>query len=420
RDAERGNKMKVVFIALIQCLFIARIKSGPSSTLFSSKTTIYETIINGKMLQNSEITTVFVENVLQCLRECNKMNTCVSVNFEIIDPSAGGKRCVLNKNVIGEGFALVDDTNYQYVQMSKQHLANSKVKCSRDVHKRNLLCDAKPCANHKHNYNGHCYEFVESPLTTYDDASLYCQAFDGYLVSINDEAESNFVNTILDGSTYLTYMGLKQKNPTVNIYETWDDGTPSVFTRWSVGQPNSAGEQCVVFHHSDYQKWHDVSCGSAVQFICESQQGPSLDSFDGPYYLQPKSDNSSYIGVMNTNQLWLSNQTATLEAFYFQTPGLTRLNHSVTLISDDKGGNVMHVTAQTVSLQNEENHDSNVNFLQESSFTFVEDEFWPGFITLHSSTGDYLRVSGGQLVAQGYEDTAAFKSSASFQLIASP
>ncbi|CAH1796642.1 unnamed protein product, partial [Owenia fusiformis] len=99
--------MKIVFIALMQCLFITRIQSGPSSTLFSSKTTIYETIINGKMLQNSEITTVFVENVMQCLRECNKRNTCVSVNFEIIDSSAGGKRCVLNKNIIGEGFALL-------------------------------------------------------------------------------------------------------------------------------------------------------------------------------------------------------------------------------------------------------------------------------------------------------------------------
>ncbi|CAH1796028.1 unnamed protein product [Owenia fusiformis] len=411
--------MKVVFMALLQCLSITRIRSGPSSTMFSSQTTTYETIIDGKMLPNAELITVFVENVLQCLRECNKRNTCVSVNFKVMDPSGGGKRCVLSNEIIGEDFTLQEDNDYQYVQMSKQHLANSKTTCSREVNKRKLFCDAKSCGSSKHTYNGHCYEFVESPMKNYDDASMYCQASNGYLVSVNDELESNFLNTIIDGTADMTYMGLKQNNPSVNIYETWNDGTPLGFTSWAAGQPGSAGEQCVTFYPPD-QTWHDVSCGYTCQFICESQQGPSLDSLDGPYFLQPKSDNSSYIGVLNTNQLWLSNQTVTSEAFYFQTPGNTRQNNSVSLISDDKGGNVIHVAAQTVSLQNEEDHASNVNFSEESTFTFVEDEFWPGFITLYSSTGDYLRVSGGQLVAQVYENTDVFKSSASFQLIISP
>ncbi|CAH1796641.1 unnamed protein product, partial [Owenia fusiformis] len=267
--------------------------------------------------------------------------------------------------------------------------------------------------------NGHCYGFVESPHKSYDDASLYCQAFDGYLVSINDEAENNFVKTILDGSSGYTYMGLKQKNPSENIYETWDDGTPLGFTGWYTGQPGGANEQCVVFDPSLQLSWHDKICDNK-QFICEAQQGPSLDCLNGPYYLQPKSDNSSYIGVLNTNQLWLSNQTTTSDAFFFQTPGNTRQNHSVSLIPDDKAGNVMHVASQTVSLQNEDDHASDINFPHESTLIFIEDEFWPGFITLHSSTGDYLTVSGGQLVAQGYEDTASFKSSASFQLIVSP
>ncbi|CAH1784563.1 unnamed protein product, partial [Owenia fusiformis] len=214
------------------------------------------------------------------------------------------------------------------------------------------------------NYNGHCYEYVVTPVRTYDDASEYCHASNGYLVSINDEAESNFVNTIISGTSFIL-IGLKQKNPNENIYETWDDGSPIEFTRWGGGQPDHPSTECIVLYEPEDRKWHDTFC-DAAQFICESRPGSMLD---GPYYLNPNSDNSSYIGVQNTNQLWLSSQMATWQALYIQIPGITQQNNSaVSLISDDRTGNMVHVTGLTVSLQNLADHTSNANFKQETTF----------------------------------------------------
>ncbi|CAH1802106.1 unnamed protein product [Owenia fusiformis] len=332
-----------------------------------------------------------------------------------MDTSSNDKDCVLNNELMDETSPLQDDASYQYIQMTKQHAANSKTTCSRDVSTRKLKCKSfsgyLTNSPNTYNYNGHCYEFVEQPMVQ-SDARLYCQAFNGDLVSVNDESEHDFLaNTALTLPISSIYIGLAGSG---NIYDTWYDGTPVGFTRWRSGEPNNIAEECV-FHRTSSKDWIDTSCNRALAFICESESRKEL-ILDGPYLLKPNINSAYYVGVHNTNQLWLFNQSTSSNAFYVQSPGITWQNSSVSFFSADKTRNVMHIVGENVLLQSLYDNTHNVDFAQESTFTMVEGEFLQGFVTLRTSTGEYLRVSGGQLMAHAYENTTAFESSASFQM----
>ncbi|CAH1800853.1 unnamed protein product, partial [Owenia fusiformis] len=421
---QKDTNMKVIFIALIQCISIIKGIQCGLTRPFLAKTTIYETILNGKILRNADITTVFVDDALECLRECNKLYTCVSVNFNIIDTGSGGKECMLNKELIAEESELQDDISYQFIQMSKQNFTNFRTHCSREGGTQ--MCITCPESTslrypyYNYIYNGHCYWFGAIGRTNGTDAAVRCQEANGYLVSINDEAEHTFLASIavkrITTHGGQTYIGLPQKSPTENIHDTWADGTPVEFSRWRTGYPSSVDDACAILESSS-ALWRDYGCDVTRPYICET---PAVAvSLDGPYYLQPYSDGSSYIGLQNTDQLWLSNHLNSSQAFYFQSPGITWQNGTVTLFSDDNTGNMMRVVGGPGYLQNWADRSSNGNFAEETTFTLSEDEFFPDFVTLRIH-GKYMVVSNGQLVSQAFLDTDAFKSSASFKLIAAP
>ena len=87
--------------------------------------------------------------------------------------------------------------------------------------------------------NGHAY-YLLSP-GTWTNAQAKAEALNGHLVTINDEAEQNWIASVfnnLDAPRPL-WIGLRDPNGTGNF--SWVDGTPVNYTKWYPGEPNNVG-----------------------------------------------------------------------------------------------------------------------------------------------------------------------------------
>ena len=104
--------------------------------------------------------------------------------------------------------------------------------------------------------NGHGYEYVESALIGWDDASAIAQSMsfkgvNGHLATITDGAEQYFINSIpsVDPGFFGTsaigmWLGGFQANPASAPDEgwAWVTGEEWNFTNWAEGEPNDSFE----------------------------------------------------------------------------------------------------------------------------------------------------------------------------------
>lgn len=113
---------------------------------------------------------------------------------------------------------------------------------------------------------GHCYR-VFTGDTMQPDAEADCQAWGGapglgHLVSIEDAAESAFVDGLVDVNAWI---GADDFD---GVW-TWIDDTPYAFQNWQAGEPNHPGTEHCMFMDVE-AKWHDHDCGDVrPAYVCE-------------------------------------------------------------------------------------------------------------------------------------------------------
>ncbi len=117
----------------------------------------------------------------------------------------------------------------------------------------------------------HAYYYCPGPLG-WAEAEAQCVVFGGHLVTIDDQAEQDFLLARpLPGGTQF-HIGLNDM--AVEGDFVWVDGTVPGFLAWGDGEPNDAvdGEDCT---HLGVPAgvWNDISCAATSAFICEAVPG---------------------------------------------------------------------------------------------------------------------------------------------------
>jgi len=110
-----------------------------------------------------------------------------------------------------------------------------------------------------------CHAFVATPAT-HGEAIAGCVAIGGYLVKMDDAAESAFVgNAMLAGDpNQRVWIGLEQDSVTASIWR-WLDGTIA-YDGWAGGQPNNEGPYAI--DHDD-GTWGDKTGLEPYYYACE-------------------------------------------------------------------------------------------------------------------------------------------------------
>nr|AAA29218.2 tyrosine kinase receptor [Hydra vulgaris] len=127
------------------------------------------------------------------------------------------------------------------------------------------------CDNGWLEYKAFCYLFQNKTLKakSWRDASLSCQAFDGHLLSIEDQAENFFILNILKDSRMQKdnyWIGLNDASN--NREFRWSDDKTPQFFNWLPKKPNNveSEENCV---EANSMGWNDNKCGATNGFICK-------------------------------------------------------------------------------------------------------------------------------------------------------
>ncbi|XP_063741471.1 macrophage mannose receptor 1-like isoform X2 [Eleginops maclovinus] len=131
-------------------------------------------------------------------------------------------------------------------------------------------------------WNGNQY-YINLRSMDMEEARRYCQNRHSDLVTINSEAESLFLWKQVSRNNGFYWIGLY-----VDLDETygWKDGSPVVFQRWDINQPNSQNnfETCAVIT-SEMGFWHDYNCGHEHKSICKRSGSPPANATVAPTVL---------------------------------------------------------------------------------------------------------------------------------------
>ncbi|EDK99714.1 C-type lectin domain family 4 member D isoform 1 [Mus musculus] len=118
-------------------------------------------------------------------------------------------------------------------------------------------------------FQSNCY-FPLNDNQTWHESERNCSGMSSHLVTINTEAEQNFVTQLLD-KRFSYFLGLADEN--VEGQWQWVDKTPfnphTVF--WEKGESNDFMEEdCVVLVHvHEKWVWNDFPCHFEVRRICK-------------------------------------------------------------------------------------------------------------------------------------------------------
>lgn len=121
-------------------------------------------------------------------------------------------------------------------------------------------------------YNGHHY-YISTQPAIWTTAKSKSRELGGYLVSIADENENNFVKSIL--GNFNVWIGLSDADQE-NLW-SWDSGEPFMYSKWAQTEPNnSLGNENYVEYGFGDKKWNDNSSTHSLRYIVEV---PSASSY---------------------------------------------------------------------------------------------------------------------------------------------
>ena len=127
------------------------------------------------------------------------------------------------------------------------------------------------CSSGYTNYGHSCYKYF-TETDTWLNARDICADEGGWLVSISDEKENDFVLSMIDSEDRV-WIGLSDRNVEGKLQ--WDHGEAITYSNWANGEPNNFGgsEDCIELHGDG--KWNDGSCTASRSFLCEIAPSPS-------------------------------------------------------------------------------------------------------------------------------------------------
>jgi hypothetical protein len=110
---------------------------------------------------------------------------------------------------------------------------------------------------------------------TYAAALADCESWGGTLLSVNSDAEQQWLTSSSLFANRDCWIGLSASVP-IGSY-SWETGEELTYTHWVSGEPsNTSGELCVTLQ-GNYAKpsatqvgfWNNVSCSDARCYYCE-------------------------------------------------------------------------------------------------------------------------------------------------------
>ena len=120
-------------------------------------------------------------------------------------------------------------------------------------------------------FRGHTYQFCWTPLS-WTEARDQCEEWSYALVTINDEDEENFLDSVLSSNEFDDmWIGYNDRGESNEDDFTWTGAPGSDYENWYEDEPNNYGgnEDCVEKRVDFDYKWNDRSCEQDVSFICE-------------------------------------------------------------------------------------------------------------------------------------------------------
>jgi tetratricopeptide (TPR) repeat protein len=120
--------------------------------------------------------------------------------------------------------------------------------------------------------NHHLYRWFGDPTapsgTNWKSAQSYCEALGGYLVTIQDAAENEFLDELSPGQVWIGATDEEQEGEWV-----WVTGEPWDYTNWDTSEPsNNDGEHYLYLTWRDV--WDDVDLSVQMDFVCEWDPEP--------------------------------------------------------------------------------------------------------------------------------------------------
>lgn len=151
----------------------------------------------------------------------------------------------------------------------------------------------------KTTYNGHTYAVINQTLS-WSDGKILCESLGGHLVSVNNEAEQNYLNELMQKTgTYKAYWTGGYKRVLTNTW-TWLTDEDFGYTNWDLGEPNFENEDKVYMYGDNsiaaLGTWNNhidsstgTSYGKNIQIaaICEwetSEEYAVEETFNGKKY----------------------------------------------------------------------------------------------------------------------------------------
>jgi Ca2+-binding RTX toxin-like protein len=124
-------------------------------------------------------------------------------------------------------------------------------------------------------YNGHLYQL--SKAATWKDAQAEAQSLGGNLVTVNDQAENDWLLNTFGSEKWIGYTDEK----TEGTFE-WADGSTSNFTNWNAGEPNNWNDSEDYVHFTNGGgSWNDIFSYSSMQGIIEITNTTRSKPLDG-------------------------------------------------------------------------------------------------------------------------------------------
>lgn len=120
------------------------------------------------------------------------------------------------------------------------------------------------CPGTWESYAGQSYCFVTNQVLSWSNAKNICSDMKAYLMEIGSQEEQTWIRS---KATQKLWLGATDEGSEGAWY--WDNSRNApTFTAWQPGEPGGGGsENCAVLDESS--GWHDYSCTSTFQFVCE-------------------------------------------------------------------------------------------------------------------------------------------------------
>ena len=114
-------------------------------------------------------------------------------------------------------------------------------------------------------WGSNCY-FYNAWETNWGSGASSCTQWGGHLVTVADDGENDFVNSLCPGSCWI---GLSDSANEGNF--VWINGEQVSYTKWASNEPNDFlwNEDCTQLKSNG--KWNDANCDGTVAFVCEKE-----------------------------------------------------------------------------------------------------------------------------------------------------